>query len=192
MTSSPSNDTSAPADGAQPNAEETALVRAAQNGDHRAFEGLIRLHTSRIYNYIFQMTRHRQDAEDLCQQTFLKAYNALERFDPQRPLICWLLTIARRTALNHFRAAKSFTEIPFDAASSETSPDRETERQDNLETLWDRARRILSPRDFEVLWLRISEDMDLDDIAEATQLTTTHVKVIVHRARQQLMKSLKP
>jgi RNA polymerase sigma-70 factor (ECF subfamily) len=192
MTLSPSNGTSAPpAGGAVPSAEESALILAAQQGDHRAFEGLIRLHTPRIFSYIFQMTRHRQDAEDLCQQTFLKAYNALERFDPQRPLIAWLLTIARRTALNHFRGARAFSEIPFDAASGETPPDRETERQDNVENLWDRARRVLSPRDYEILWLRVSEDMDLEDISGATGLTTTNVKVIVHRARQQLMKSLK-
>jgi RNA polymerase sigma-70 factor (ECF subfamily) len=192
MTLSPSNDTTAAPTAATPSAEEMALVAAAKTGDHRAFEGIIRLHTARVHNYIYQMTRHRQDAEDLCQQTFIKAYHALDRFDPQRPMICWLLTIARRTALNHFRAAKSWAEIPFDAASNEASPARQTERQDNLESVWDRARSLLSPRDFEILWLRISEDMDLDDIASATGLTVTHVKVIVHRARQQLMRSLKP
>ena len=190
MTLSPSNVMDTPSSTA-PTAEESALVNAAKDGDARAFEGLIRIHTSRIYNYIFQMTRHRQDAEDLCQQTFIKAYNALGRFDPDRPMICWLLTIARRTALNHFRGAKAWSEIPFDAASNDAPPDREIERQDDVGKLWDQARKILSSRDFEVLWLRVSEDMDLDDIAEATGLTTTHVKVIVHRARQQLMKSMK-
>ncbi len=175
---------------ATPDATEVALANAAKGGDQRAFEGLIRLHSARIYNYIFQMTRHRQDAEDLSQQTFLKAYHAIARFDPERPFIYWLLTIARRTALNHFRSAKSWSELPLNVASHDLTPDREIERQDGLEKLWDRARRILSTRDFEILWLRISEDLDLDAIAEATGLTTTNVKVIVHRARQQLMKNL--
>jgi RNA polymerase sigma factor (sigma-70 family) len=63
------------------------------------------------------MTRHHQDAEDLTQQTFLKAHNYLPRFDPQRPFITWVLTIARNTALNHFRDTKKWEEIPEDTAS---------------------------------------------------------------------------
>jgi len=169
---------------------ENGLARAAKSGDPRAFEDLVRLHSSRVYNYIYQMTRHRQDAEDLAQQTFLKAFQALARLDPDRPFIAWLLTIARRTALNHFRGAKSWVEFPIDAVSREVSPDRDTERQDAIENLWDRARAALSPRDFEVLWLRISEDLEMKDIAQATGLTETHVKVIIHRARQQLINSM--
>ena len=62
--------------------------------------------SERVYNFLHQLTRHRHDAEDLAQQTFIKAYHHLAGFDPRRPLINWLLTIARNNAINHFRDTK--------------------------------------------------------------------------------------
>ncbi|PTY02476.1 hypothetical protein DB347_24035 [Opitutaceae bacterium EW11] len=168
--------------------EESALVRSCVDGDGRAFEELVRRHTSRVFNYVFQMTRHRQDAEDICQQTFIKAYRNIDRVDPDRPIIGWLLTIARRTAINHFRSAKAWTELPEDTASTETSPARQVENLERAGNLWEKARQILAPRDFEVLWLRIAEEFSVEETARVTGLTQTHVKVLVYRARQQLMK----
>lgn len=168
--------------------EESALVRSCVDGDGRAFEELVRRHTSRVFNYVFQMTRHRQDAEDICQQTFIKAYRNIDRVDPDRPIIGWLLTIARRTAINHFRSAKAWTELPEDTASTETSPARQVENLERAGNLWEKARQILAPRDFEVLWLRIAEEFSVEETARVTGLTETHVKVLVYRARQQLMK----
>jgi RNA polymerase sigma-70 factor (ECF subfamily) len=137
------------------------------------------------------MTRHRHDAEDLTQQTFIKAYNNIHRFDTARPIINWLLTIARRTALNHFRAAKRWDEIPDDTASLGLSPAHQAEKHDQIDNLWTRARRILSRREYEVLWLRFSEELSTEDTARVVGLTQIHVKVLVFRARQQLMKTEK-
>jgi RNA polymerase sigma-70 factor (ECF subfamily) len=158
-------------------------------GDANAFEEIVRLHSSRIFNFIFQMTRQRQDAEDLVQQTFIKAYHNLNRFDGSRPIINWLLTIARRSALNHFRSAKKWEEMPESAASSEPSPASSAERRENNENLWTEARRLLSQREFEVVWLRFGEDLSVEETARVAGLTQTHVKVIVYRARKHLMKA---
>jgi RNA polymerase sigma factor, sigma-70 family len=168
--------------------EETAAVRAAAAGDARASEELVRSYGHRVFNFLHQMTRHRQDAEDLTQQTFIKAFRHLDRFDPHRPLINWLLTIARRTALNHFRDTKRWEEIPEDTASQAPSPAREVENRDRTENVWDYARRVLSPREFEVLWLRFGEERSTEETAKITGLTVANVKVIVFRARQQLLK----
>lgn len=170
-------------------AAEAEVVRQAAAGSSSAFEELVRTHTQRVFNLIYQMTRQRQDAEDLCQQTFIKAFHNLHRVDPERPLVYWLLTIARRTTLNHFRGARKWTELPSETASTEASPAHQVEQGDRVETLWARARRLLPQRDFEVLWLRLGEDMSTEETATATGLTVAHVKVIVHRARQQLMKA---
>jgi RNA polymerase sigma-70 factor, ECF subfamily len=169
---------------------EADLVREAVAANPRACDALVRRHSARVFNFLFQLTRHRQDAEDLAQQTFVKAFRNLDRFDCERPLINWLLTIARRTALNHFRDAKRWTTIPHegDLASGEPSPARQAEQAERTENLWARARRVLSPREFEVLWLRFGEEMSTDETAHITGLTVVHVKVIVHRARQQLLK----
>lgn len=176
----------------QISAEEAALVRAAASGSGQAFEALVSQHSRRLFNFLFQMTRHRQDAEDLTQRTFIKAYQNLGRFDPQRPLINWLLTIARRTALNHFRDTKRWEEIPEGSQSSEPSPARQAEIQDRSENVWARAREVLSQREFEVLWLRFAEELSTEETAQAMGLTVPNVKVIVFRARQQLLKGDNP
>ena len=173
---------------ADPVADEARLVRDALGPNPQAFEDIVRLHTRRVFNFLHQLTRHRQDAEDLTQQTFIKAYHGLRRFDPTRPLINWLLTIARRTALNHFRAARKWEVMPDGLASSGPSPARSMEEKDETESLWSRARRVLSQREFEVMWLRFAEELSTEDTARVAGLTQTHVKVLVYRARQHLLK----
>jgi RNA polymerase sigma-70 factor, ECF subfamily len=173
---------------AQPRPEDAAIVRAAIAGDAKAFEQIVHLYHRRVFNYVQQMTRQREDTEDLTQQTFIKAYQHIARVDPERPIIHWLLTIARRTALNHFRSAKHWDFVPAELPSTEPSPARQVEAQDRAENLWARARRVLSPREFEALWLRFSEELSTEETARVMGLTQIHVKVIVHRARQHLMK----
>ncbi len=171
-------------------AAEARLIRATLDGDMRAYEEIIRTHNRRVYNFIYQMTRQHQDAEDLAQQTFIKAYHNLARFEPHRPLVNWLITIARNTALNHFRGAKKWDEIPYDAAGTEPSPARAAETRDQSDTIWDRARVILSPREFEIMWLRFAEELSTEETAKVVGLTQTHVKVLVFRARQALQKGV--
>lgn len=173
---------------AAPCDDEATLVRATVGGDSRAFDQLVQLNSRRVFNFLYQFTRNRHDAEDLTQQTFIKAYHNLNRFDCSRPLINWLLTIARRTALNHFRDTKRWDEMPEDVASAGPSPAHHVEQRDQTDHLWERARRVLSPREFEVLWLRFGEEMSVEETARIMGLTQVHVKVIVFRARKHLLK----
>ncbi len=173
---------------AVPTSEESAVVRSAVGGSVRAFEQLVHLHHRRVLNFVLQMTRQREDAEDLTQQTFVKAFQHIHRVDADRPIINWLLTIARRTALNHFRSAKKWEFIPADLASSEPSPARQLEHREHADSIWARARRVLSRREFEALWLRFAEEMSTEETARIMGLTQIHVKVLVHRARQHLLK----
>ena len=167
---------------------DARLIADCLRGEMSAFDEIVHLHTPRIFNYVLHMTRHRQDAEDITQQTFIKAYTHLASFDPTRSFIAWLLTIARRTALNHFRSAKNFEPVADDTAAHDPTPDRQLEKRDQLDTLWAQARRVLSEREFEILWLRYAEDMPLEDTARIAGITQTHTKIIAFRARQRLMK----
>jgi RNA polymerase sigma-70 factor, ECF subfamily len=168
--------------------EDAELVRAAANGNVRAFEKIVHLYHRRVLNFVYQMTRQRQDAEDLTQQTFVKAFQHIERVDAARPIINWLLTIARRTALNHFRSARAWEFMPAELASDEPSPARQLEQQERTDNLWSRARRVLNQREFEILWLRFGEELSTEETARVVGLTRIHVKVLVHRARQRLLK----
>ena len=168
--------------------DEAGLVRDTLGGDARAFDEIVHAHHRRVFQFLHRMTRQWQDAEDLAQQTFIKAFENLGRFDTTRPLINWLLTIARHNALNHFRAAKKWDELPHDAATNEPSPAHAAEGRDQTDDLWERARALLSRREFEVLWLRFGEDLSVKETAGVIGLTETHVTVLVFRARQVLLK----
>lgn len=168
--------------------EDAVLIEACLDGKLQAFDQLVRRHTPRVFNYLLHLTRHRQDAEDVTQQTFIKAYQHLASFDRSHPFIAWLLTIARRTALNHFRSAKQFEPVAETLPSAERGPDREVEKRDQLDALWTQAREALSEREYEVLWLRYAEDMPIEETARIMGLNTTHTKIIAFRARQRLIK----
>jgi RNA polymerase sigma-70 factor (ECF subfamily) len=167
---------------------DAPLIAECLQGNMRAFDEIVRTHTPRVFSYVLHMTRHRQDAEDIAQQTFIKAYTHLSSFDPTRSFIAWLLTIARRTALNHFRSAKHFEAVDDNTAATDTTPDRHLEKRDQLDTLWAQAKRSLSEREYEVLWLRYAEDMSLEETARIVGLNQTHTKIIAFRARQRLIK----
>ena len=176
-----------PAPSTTPSADARLIADCLQ-GNMQAFDEIVRTHTPRVFNYVLHMTRHRQDAEDIAQQTFIKAYTHLASFDPQRSFIAWLLTIARRTALNHFRSTKHFESVSEETVDAELTPAHKLEKRDQLDTLWDQARRVLPEREFEVLWLRYAEDMSLEDTARIAGLNQTHTKIIAFRARQRLIK----
>ena len=171
--------------------DEAVTLQEAAEGDTVAFGEIVHIHHRRVFNFLRQMTRHHQDAEDLTQQTVIKAFHYLARFDRKRPLINWLLTIARNTALNHFRDEKKWEELPIDPAGTEPTPARQIEQNEQQENLWAQARALLSPREFEVLWLRFSEELSTRETAQVVGLTETHVKVMVFRARQTLLKGAK-
>jgi len=173
-------------------AEDAGLVRQALEGRGQAFDEIVRRHGPRLFRYLLQLVRHRQDAEDLTQQTFLKAYRHLASFDLSRPLIAWLLGIGRRTALNHFRAARKWEPLTDQEAAGAAAPDSAAEARDLADNLWERARARLAPREFEVLWLRFGEDLSTKETARVVGLTQPHVKILVYRAKQALMKGAKP
>ncbi|MDB6174180.1 MAG: hypothetical protein JWL59_3491 [Chthoniobacteraceae bacterium] len=167
---------------------DAALVRDALAGDARASEQIVATYHRRVFNFIHQMTKQRQDAEDLTQQTFIRAFANLSRFEPGRPLINWLLTIARHGTLNHFRAARSWEVVPENIPAIEPSPASIAAGREEAENIWDRARTILPRRQFEVLWLRFGEELSVKETAQVVGLTQTHVKILVFRARRLLLK----
>ena len=167
---------------------EADTVRAAAAGDSRAFEQLVRANSRRVHGFLVQFTRNAHDADDLTQQTFIKAYHHLGTFDCERPLINWLLTIARRTALNHFRDTKKWEPADETVPSADPSPAHALEQNERTANLWARARRVLSEREYEILWLRFAEEMSVEETARITGLTKIHIKVIAHRARARLAK----
>ncbi len=169
----------------RPELSPEQLAERAQAGCRESFERLVLRYERQIYNFIHQFTSQRQDAEDLTQETFLKAYRSLPRYRPALAFAPWLFTIARRTAASHFRSAKHFEELPAEDEPVQENPANLLESRDEQDSLW-RLARTLKPKQFEVLWLRYHEGFSCAETAGIMRTNQVHVKVLLHRARANL------
>lgn len=179
--------------GEVPSGEQVSemLVRACQAGSLEAFDALVDRHSGAVYGYLLRLTGNAHDAEDLTQDTFLKAHRGLPRFQSARAFVPWLFTIARRTALNHFRSRRPTEELHPDMATAEEAgaPDAMAGRADLAGSLWKAARR-LKPQQYEALWLHYGEGLDIEQVARVMCKTRLNIRVLLHRARQELRRRL--
>jgi RNA polymerase sigma-70 factor, ECF subfamily len=165
------------------------LARLSAQGSVAAFEQIILRFQSQVFNFLHVYTRHRQDAEDLTQETFCRAWRSLPRYNPSLSFAPWLFSIARHAAASHFRSAKTFDELPPDDGVVEENPASLLATKDDADTLW-RLARTLKPKYWEVLWFRYAEGFSVSETARAMRTNEIHVKVLLHRARAALAKRL--
>jgi RNA polymerase sigma-70 factor, ECF subfamily len=162
------------------------LARQCQGGGFVAFEELVRRYENRIYSFIFQSCGHDADAREVTQDTFVRAFQAIARFDPRRPFAPWLFAIARRKGIDCFRARIPGDDQPAPEELDAEDPAELLARREDAQALWRRARARLPDGQFQSLWLRYAEDMDIAQIAGVMGKTQTHVKVLLFRARHTL------
>ncbi len=98
-------------------AEDTSLVERYRAGDEAAFKELLDKHLGSVYAFVFQLVRDRAAAEDVAQETFIKAWRHLGRYDTGRPFRTWLFAIAKNTAYDWLKKKRS---IPFSAFTDDT------------------------------------------------------------------------
>lgn len=164
------------------------LARRARAGSSDAFGALVDRYAPRVLRYLRQRVRGDHDAEDLRQETFVRVYENLHRYDPSRPFSPWLFTIASRLAVSHLRSERpsagheALAFVPSGARPDEIAIKRERDR-----AVWPLAARVLSDRQHRAIRLRYAEDLPIKQIAERMGLTRTHVKVLLHRARKRLL-----
>jgi len=170
----------------EPCAEE--LARMAQEGEVSAFEAVVGLFGPKLFRYIRQRVGDVHTAEDLVQETFLKAYCGLARYDSSRPLATWLFTIATRVAISHGRRRSEIAVAAPDELSTVTvrGPDELVLREEEHRNIWTHARRVLTEAQFAALWLKYAEDMPVNQISEIMSVSVSNVKVLLHRGRKRL------
>lgn len=167
--------------------EELALESGA--GSHSSFEELVFRYTPRLNQFLRQKTADPLDAEDLTQETFIKAYRNIEKYDSRWKFSTWLYTIAVRTAVSHFRASRVRETVPLPLSHSLDSREHDDEliMQIDRRNLWLLARR-LKPDQYDALWLRYTEEMTVKEIATVMKKSSVHVRVLLHRARANMAK----
>ena len=153
-----------------------------------AFEELVRRRRSGLVRFLASFTQSAADAEDLVQETFLRVYRNLPRYDPRKPFLTWLYVIARRLAINLLRNRERRGENHLHEEDAELS--RENSTNDDSSSLWTSARKLLSPDAFTAIRLHYAEDMPVKEIAQVLQKSVTATKVMLFRARRNLAEKL--
>lgn len=170
--------------------DDNSLVSLTQNGSQPAFRTLILRLEPKIMSFLLKRCTTHSDAQDILQETFIAAYQNLHKFDPSKPFSAWIFGIARNHANNHFRKIKPTPEPskisePYDAATPLVNIDQ----TDQANTFWDEAKRLLSPDEFDSIWLRYQENLPLNDIATTLNKSLSNIKVLLFRARKSLATS---
>lgn len=165
-------------------------VALAQNGDSKAFSELVRRYQDRIYRFLVRLTRSPDVALDLTQDTFLRAYQNLERWRPDALFRTWLFRIARNIAFDRLRREKrvAFVELEEDFAQQDPAagPDALLETAQRYRLL-ETALAELPAQQREILLLREIEEMSYDEIALVLELNLGTVKSRIARARTALL-----
>ncbi len=177
--------------------DEKVWIIQAQRGDNEAFTCLVEAYQKPVYNLCYRMLGEPEAAEDAAQETFLKAYQNLGRYDRERPFATWLLSIAAHYCIDRLRRRR-FVSFSLDDDTDDaplelpdrSAPDPETETARREER--DRLHRLLyslEPTDRAAIVLRYWHDASEIEIAQSLSLTIPAVKSRLHRARLKLAKS---
>jgi RNA polymerase sigma-70 factor (ECF subfamily) len=178
--------------------QERDLIRKAKQGDMLAFEELILKHEKIVYNLALRMMNHSEDAMDISQEVFLKAYRSLSNFDERSAFSTWLYRITHNTCIDEIRKrkGKQTYSLEEDLESEDGSMQRQVaddgdtpeeslmRKEQKSEIL--RALDTLSEEHKAAIILRDVKGMSYEEIAEILELTLGTVKSRINRARNQL------
>ena len=177
-------------------AEDAALVAASQKGDQRAFGELVRRYQRAVHRLAWSLTRNDSDADDLAQETFVRAWGAIGRFELGQPLYPWLARIVTNQAFSLFRHRKRRPETsiePLVEAGQQWGVDDDP-AEHSAESERDRALRAcfgeLAAEHQAVLALRAVQDLSYDEIAKALNIPIGTVMSRLSRARGELKRRL--
>ncbi len=178
--------------------DDRALVKQAQGGDYSAFDTLVQKYQERLYGTIYHMTSNHEDANDLTQETFIKAYKALQSFKGDSSFFTWIYRIAVNKTINFLKGRKnkihlSLNDLDFNA---EHDPDlvtfvsEKTPRRDlNLSELQEKlneAMQKLSEVHRLVVTLHDVQGLSHEEISKIMDCNTGTVRSRLFYARQQL------
>jgi RNA polymerase sigma-70 factor, ECF subfamily len=168
--------------------DEPTLIRQAINGDAAAWEPLVLAHQQAVFRLAYLLLGDPDDAEDIAQETFLRAWKYLKRFDTTRSLRPWLLSITSNLASNRRRSAgryfaaltRAFRDEPVNPTIEEKSS-----RHMQANDLWKAVQTLKLP-DQQIIYLRYFLDLSVAETAEVLQVADGTVKSRLSRALEKL------
>lgn len=163
------------------------LARAAHEGSPEAFSVLVERHHLKVFHFLHQITRDREEAEDLAQETFVRAFRKLGSYREQRGRFpSWLFTIARRLAIKAWRKRPPLQPLEPSITRQLVAGDAAPGDARDFSWVWQQARRALPADSFMVLWLFYQQELPLEEAALALGRSPGATKVLLHRSRRRL------
>ena len=182
--------------------QDRRLIARALGGDQGAYDGLVKKYERALYHHIAHLVRRRDDVDDLVQETFIKAFAALETYAPQFAFSTWLYKIATNHAIDYLRRRRLATvsidkpiqtkdgEVQIEIPDSTYRPDRAIV-EDQRRTILQDAVAALPEKYHRVIVMRHQQEMSYEEIADALGLPLGTVKAHIFRARELLNKYLR-
>lgn len=182
--------------------EDAALVTRCLTGDERAFAELLRRYRGRVYGLALRMVQNGEDARDIAQEAFVKAFQSLASFDCSKPFGAWISKITANLCIDHYRRKRLnlvSIDAPIDSGSGERQREFEdvrpgpadhfqhAEEQERVDALL----ASLPPRYRTVVILRHREDLSYEEIADIMGMPLGTVKARLHRAHNMLKRKLR-
>lgn len=176
------------------------LIRKVRKGDHKAFETLVDRHKTMVFNVAYRMLRNREDAEDAAQESFLRAFNAIDTFRKEAKFSSWLYRIVSNVCLSHMsrgHAQQAFLEIENgevvaahpELSDRSSNPEEIVSQEDFAENVRSLIVR-LAPQYRAVITLYYLQDLSYAEIAEILSLPMGTVKTHLYRAKDMLKRAV--
>ena len=166
-----------------PSAEE--LAARARDGNRSSFDELVVRYRPRLVAFLARRLADASEAEDVAQETFLRAYDRIAQYDPSRPFGTWLFAIGKHVATNH-AVARGRREVRETRGASSQVAETATGSE-----VWARAQAVLSPAAYRVLWLRYVQGMSVGEIATELGRSSVAIKVTLFRARRRMLQEVR-
>ncbi len=175
---------------------DNEIIGKVLDGDQQAYAGLVERYQNYVFTLAMRFTKNREDAEEVSQDVFIKAYRSLADFRGASKFSTWLYTIVNTTCITFLRKKKLVTysldhEKVFDVADSKDSGFRANlVEQKSRTNMVNEAIALLSPDDAEIITLFYKAEQSLDEIGKILGLDPKTAKVRLHRARQRLKEKM--
>ena len=167
---------------------EAEIIRRILEGDRQAYALLVEEYKSPIYNLAYRMTGNPEDAADLTQDVFIRAYTYLWRYNPRKKFFTWLYTIALNTIKNHIKKNKQYK----NTRSSDLEERQLSEKQNSSEA--QDINIYLSELDVEtraLIIMKYVQELSFEEIAQITGKSISAVKMRIYRGLESLRKTIK-
>ncbi len=175
---------------------DNEIIRKVLDGDHQHFAVLVKRYQNFVFTITLRYTENREDAEEISQDVFVKAFKSLKDFRGDSKFTTWLYTIVTTSSITFLRKKKLPThsldnEHVFELADSQDSGMRANQvEQKSRSAMVNEAIRMLSPEDAQIITLFYKGEQSLEEISQIMGIEPNAAKVRLHRARQRLREKM--